>query len=102
YAKTPDIRADCAKITHEHKRTVFDKAVKVTRAVRENKPPKLDIDGWTFNNCKRATAEWLSGDEAEELRKQAQGARHSSMPAWKIESWARAVDEIEELRKESD
>src|SRR5699024_1787083 len=102
YAKTPDIRAFCAKITDEHKRTVFDKAVKVTRAVKAGNPPKMDIDGWAFNNFKRATAESLTDEEFEEIRQQAERARHSSMPAWKIESWARAVDEIEELRKESD
>src|SRR5699024_399823 len=49
YEKTPDIRAFCAKVTDEHKASVFDKASMVTKAVRENNPPKMDIGEWTFN-----------------------------------------------------
>jgi len=99
YEKTPDIRAFCARITDEHKREVFSKAVEVTRAVRENKPPKLDLDGWTFNNFKEACAKDLSEAEVEELRRQVEQAKHSSLPQWRINSLAQAFREIEELRE---
>src|SRR5699024_8705866 len=49
YEKTPDIRAFCTLVTDEAKREVFSKAVKVTKAVREGVPPKIDIDEFTFN-----------------------------------------------------
>src|SRR5690625_6428972 len=78
YEKTPDIRAFCARITDEHKREVFNKAVEVTRAVRENKPPKLDLDGWTFNSFKEACAKDLSEAEVEELRQQVRSEEHTS------------------------
>lgn len=102
YEKTPDIRAFCARVTDDHKRHVFQKAVEVTRAVREGKPPKLDLDGWTFNNFKQACAKDLSEEEMDELRRQAEQARHSSLKPYEIARIVRAVKEIEELRKGSD
>lgn len=99
YEKTPDIRAFCARITDEHKREVFSKAVEVTRAVREGIPPKLDLDEWTFNNFKEACAKDLSEEEVEELRQQVERAKYSSLPQWQINGYVRAFEEIEELRK---
>src|SRR5699024_5549683 len=99
YEKTPDIRAFCAKIEEEHKAEVFNKAVEVTRAVREGKPPKMDISGWTFNNYKEATALDLTEEEVEELRSIARRARHSSLPKWQVNSYNRAVEEIEAIRE---
>src|SRR5690625_2764119 len=98
YEKTPDIRAFCAHVTDEHKRKVFDKAVEVTRAVREGKPPKLDLDGWTFNGFKQACANDLTEGELEDLKKVMEQAKHSSLPQWKIANYVRAVEEIEKLR----
>lgn len=99
YAKTPDIRAFCLRVTDADKASVFDKAAMVTKAVRENKPPKMDIDGWTFNNFKTATAKDLTEEEFEELRGLAERAKQSSMPSHKIANYVRAVDEIESIRK---
>lgn len=99
YEKTPDIRAFCTKVTDEAKREVFIKAVEVTRAVREGIPPKLDLDEWTFNNFKEACAKDLSDEEVEELRQQVERAKRSSLPKWKINGYAKAFEEIEELRK---
>ena len=99
YEKTPDLRAFCCRVTDEHKREVFAKAVEVTRAVREGKPPKLDLDGWTFNNFKQACANDLSEQELEELRNTAEQAKRSSLPRWKVANYVRAVEEIEELRE---
>jgi len=99
YEKTPDIRAFCARVTDDHKRAVFQKAVDVTRAVREGKPPKLDLDGWTFNGFKQACANDLSEEEVEELRRQVEQAKHSSLSRYRIANYVRAFDEIMELRK---
>src|SRR5690625_2130775 len=99
YEKTPDIRAFCARVTDDHKRAVFQKAADVTRAVREGKPPKLDLDGWTFNNFKQACAKDLTEEEMDELRKQAEQAKKSNLKTYEIANIVRAVKEIEELRK---
>lgn len=99
YEKTPDIRAFCAKVTDEHKAQVFGKAAEVTKAVRENTPPKLDIDEWTFNNFKEACSKDLSEEEVEELEQFVHRVKSSSLPKWKINNYAKAFEEIEELRK---
>ena len=98
YEKTPDIRAFCAKVTDKHKATVFDKAAMVTKAVRENNPPKMDIGEWTFNNFKTATAKSLSDEEVSDLERTVEQAKHSSLPKWQIASYARALDDIKRLR----
>ena len=102
YEKNPDLRAFCARVTDDHKRIVFRKAVEVTRAVRENKPPKLDLDAWTFNNYKRACALDLSEEELNELRREVYMARHSSLPEWKVGQYVAALKQIEEFRKEAE
>ena len=102
YEKTPDIRAFCTRVPDEAKRVVFSKAVKVTKAVREGVPPKLDLGEWTFNNFKEACAKDLSDEEFEELRQQVEIAKRSSLPNWKINNYAKAFEEIEELRKGSE
>ena len=98
YEKTPDIRAFCAKVTDKHKATVFDKAAMVTKAVRENNPPKMDIGEWTFNNFKTATAKSLSDEEVSDLERTVEQAKHSSLPKWQIASYARALDDIKRLK----
>src|SRR5690625_4058678 len=99
YEKTPDIRAFCAKVEPEHKRQGFDKAVEVTRAVRQGGPHKLDLDGRTFNGFEEACAKDLTEEEVEELRRQVEQVKHSSLPRWKVANYVRAFDEIVELRK---
>ena len=102
YAKTPDIRAFCQRVTDEDKAQVFEKAAKVTRAVREDNPPPLDLDGFTFNNFKRACARSLTDEEMTELQAISDRAKHSNMPAWKRRQYVDAVEMIEELRKGGD
>ena len=99
YEKTPDIRAFAYEITDEAKLEVFDKAVKVTKAVREGVPPKLDLGEWTFNNFKEACAKSLTEEEVEELRKEVDNIRQSSLPQWRKSSVINAFNEIEEIRK---
>lgn len=100
YRKTPDIRAFCTKVTDADKAEIFDKAAKVTKAVRENKPPKMDIDKFTFNNFKRATAVSLEEDEVAEVERIVGRMAGSSMPAWKKKQQADMLAEIKRLREE--
>src|SRR5690625_2565681 len=102
YAKTPDIRAFCQRVTAEDKARVFDKEAMVTKAVRENKPPKKDIDGWTFNNFKEATAKSLTAEEFDELVTINERYQHSSLPAWRKRQYAETIEMIERLREGSD
>ena len=67
YVKYPDIRAFYVKVTEDDKRELLDKFAEVVKAVKENKPPKLDLDKWTFNRYKLACAKSLTADEIKEI-----------------------------------
>src|SRR5699024_1142984 len=54
---------------------------------------------WTFNNFKEACANDLSEEEVEELRKQVDIAKNSSLRPYEIAKYVRAFDDIMELRK---
>ncbi len=99
YEKTPDIRAFCSLITDEDKREVFGKAVEVTRAIRENKPPKLDLDNWTFNNFKTACARSLTDEEFDEIKAQVRRYLKSGMPDWKKRGYHEAYEFIKSVRE---
>jgi len=99
YAKTPDIRAFCKRITAEDKAEVFDKAAQVTRAVRENTPPALELDAWLFNNFKSACALDLSAEEFDVLVAQNSRMQHSNLPDYKKRDYAKAIEFITETRK---
>lgn len=80
YAKTPDIRAFCQRITDEMKEEVFEQPAYITRSVRENTPPPLDLDKFTFNNFKTACALSLTDEEYAELETQVDTVIKSSLP----------------------
>lgn len=98
YAKTPDIRAFCRLITDEDKARVFEKAAQVTKAVRENKPPKLSLEDFGFNNYKEACAIDLSDDEYRELVQISERMQNSSLPEWKKRGYAEAIEFITTVR----
>lgn len=99
YAKTPDIRAFCTRVTDEDKAKVFDKAALVTKAVRENNPPKMDVSNYTFNNFKQASAESITDEELTEIEQYGEAMQKSGLPAWKKRSIAEAVADIKRRRE---
>lgn len=99
YAKTPDTRAFCRRITDAMKADLFDKPAAITKAVRENTPPPLDLDEWTFNNFKTACALDLSDEEFAELLAVNNRMQHSNLKDGKKRDYAVAVEFIVETRK---
>ncbi|MGN7387761.1 hypothetical protein [Sporosarcina sp. SAFN-015] len=99
YAKTPDLRAFCLRITDEDIAQVLDKPAYVTRCVREGTPPPLSLDDWTFNGFKTACALDLTDDEFAELIEVNHRAQHSNMSASKKRDYAAAIEFITETRK---
>ncbi len=99
YAKTPDIRAFCLHVTDEDKAQLLDKPAAITKAVRDNEAPPLDLDNWTFNNFKVACALDLTDEEFTELTEINQRAQHSNLPANKKRDYAAAVEFITDIRK---
>lgn len=99
YEKTPDVRAFCIRITDEMKADIFDKPADIVRRVRENDPPPLDLDGWTFNSYKTACAVSLTDEEVAELQRQVNRVLHSGMPDWKKRNYSEAMADVLRIRK---
>jgi hypothetical protein len=99
YEKTPDIRAFHYHVTEEDRQELLDYYADILDAIEIGVPPKMDLEKWTFNNYKTATATSLSEAELEELREYAERVKRSSLPKWKIANFTRAISEIEEVRE---
>lgn len=100
YEKTPDIRAFCYHITDVDRYELLAELADVQRAIDERKPPKIDIDKWTFNNYKQATAESLTDEEMTELLRTKDATIKSSLPNWRKKQRVEAIEEIERMRGE--
>lgn len=99
YAKTPDIRAFCLHVTEADKLALLDKPAAITKAVRENTPPPIDLDNWTFNNFKTACALDLTAEEFDELVTMNNRMQHSNLKDGKKRDYAAAIEFIEAARK---
>ena len=99
--KTPDVRAFEIKITEDMRNEVFDYFADIVRRVRENDPPKLDLEDWRFNRYKRACALDLSEDEMSELESEVVALELSNLPQWKVRACTEALDEIKAIRGDS-
>lgn len=102
YAKTPDIRAFCRRITDANKTQLLDKLAEQTKAQRTGVKPPLDLDKWTFNNFKEACARDLSDEEFDVIKAQARRMAHSNLPDWKKRGYAEAVEFIVDARRVAD
>lgn len=96
--KTPDIRAFEVEVDDTMRSYVFDYFADIVRRVREENPPKLDLDSWRFNSFKRACAKDLSEEEVEELKQEVELMDMFDEPAWKQKLRKEALDDILELR----
>jgi hypothetical protein len=98
YDKTPDIRAFHYTVTEKDRQDLLDYYADVLDAIKAGNPPKMNLDKWTFNNFKEATAKSLTDKELEDLHEQVGRIKRSNMPKWKINNFVRALGEIEEVR----
>lgn len=98
YKKTPDIRAFCKKYDESDKYEVFSKAADITRAIREDDAPRLDINKWMFNNYKQKTAESLSNSEISVIREDVEDIKRTNIPKWKVRQLDEVLSTIEDMR----
>lgn len=68
YFRYPDLRAFYVRVAEEDKKKMLDYFVSIINAVKDNKPPKIDPDKWTFNNYKTACIMSMSKEEIEEIK----------------------------------
>lgn len=99
FAKSPDFRVFGVAVTDDMKRQVLDKFAGVARAVREQTPPKLNLDKFRFNNFKRACALSLTDAEVDEIKTTVKRVMKSGLPDWKKQSYYDAYQYIVEARK---
>ena len=99
FAKSPDFRVFGVDVTDDMKRQVLDKFAGVARAVREQNPPKLDLDKFKFNNFKKACALSLSSDEFDEIKDEVKRVMRSGLPNWKKEAYYEAFEFIRDVRE---
>src|SRR5690625_5531928 len=63
YEKTPDLRAFCYHITKADRTELLLDLADIQKMIDSNDPPKMDIEKYTFNNYKDATAKSLTDEE---------------------------------------
>lgn len=68
--KYPDLRCFYVRVTEKDKQEVLNHFKEVLHAVKEDKPPKLDVTRWTFNNFKTVIAETLTDEEIKEMEQE--------------------------------
>lgn len=100
FEKNPDIAAFGLHITDEMRAEVLDHFAGIVAAAEAGKPPKLDVEKWTFNNFKSACALSLSSDELAEIERHVSAIQRSSLPDWKKRGPAEALADIYRIRAE--
>lgn len=68
YNKYPDVRAFYVKVGEEDVKKLLDYFAYIVKAVKENNPPKIDPDKWTFNRYKTACVLSMTDEEIEEIK----------------------------------
>ncbi|MEW9697986.1 hypothetical protein [Paenibacillus sp. SI8] len=101
YAKSRDIKAFGVAITEEMRVSVLESLADVLVAVDNGEPPALDLDKWTFNNYKQASALSLSDAEMAALERQVAGLQASQLPDWKKRGYAESLADIKRIRTEA-
>lgn len=98
YRKNPDRRAFGIEISKRAQDELLDRFASVVKAARDEKPPKLELDKWTFNNYKTACALSLTDEELVELRAWVGRVWKSQLPDWRKAQYVEALEFIEEVR----
>lgn len=97
--KYPDIRVFGVEVTEEMKDGILSYFADIVKAVNEGKPPKLDLERWTFNNFKTTCANSLTSEEFNDIKKQVQQVLRSRLPDWRKQRYLDAFDFIKNVRK---
>lgn len=96
--KYPDIRVFSVKVTDQMKVNILDYFAWIIKAVNEDKPPKLDLSRWTFNNFKTTCANSLTDQEYNDIKKQVQQVLRSGLPNWRKQRYLDAFDFIKNVK----
>jgi hypothetical protein len=99
YEKTPDIRAFGIYVTDEDREELFDRFVGILDAVDRREPPKLDVNGWSFNPYKSTIAQEITEEEIKELRKEQLRVENSSLPKFVKRQYSEVLEYLDHSRE---
>ncbi|MBC1306851.1 hypothetical protein [Listeria booriae] len=98
YDEAPDVRAFAYEFTDTDRAQLFDYFTEVLDAVKTQSIPPFDIDAWTFNSYKTATAKSLTDAELTEVKEFVKRALKSGIPDYKKEQYHDAYQDIIDRR----
>nr|WP_236871060.1 hypothetical protein [Brevibacillus laterosporus] len=99
YVAKPDLRPFHVTMTDSDRFSLRGELADIVARSKDGRPPKLDLEKWTFNNFKTACALSLSVEEYAELERQVAMVRRSRMPEWKKKSYIGAFEQITSIRE---
>lgn len=99
FEEAPDLKCFGVTITDDDRAELFDYMTDVLAAVQAKELPPFDIDSWTFNNFKTATAKSLTAEEFDEVKAFVKRALKSGIAEYKKEQYFDAFEDIKERRE---
>lgn len=100
FQKSPDLRVFGIETTQERKNALLDRFAWLQDLINRGVMPPTDLNNFTFNGFKTATALSLSDIEMEELEAEGKRLKASRAPAFVKSSFREAFTEIKRIRKE--
>ncbi|MBF2604201.1 hypothetical protein IBA56_01395 [Listeria seeligeri] len=101
FKEAPDLKCFGISIDDNDRTQLFDYFAEVLDAVERRQAPPFEIDTWTFNNFKDATAKYLSDDEVAEVRAYVRRVRASSQPDYIKTQLIDAYEDLIERRNKN-
>lgn len=101
FVKSPDLRVFGVDCTKQKKEELLDKLAFMQDCINRKLMPPTDLEKWTFNNFKEATALSLSDEELAEAEAENERLKKSRAPAFVKANHRDALADIKRLRAES-
>ncbi|EAC9719874.1 hypothetical protein LL50_05285 [Listeria monocytogenes] len=98
FKEAPDLKCFGIEIGDNDRSELFDYFIEVLDAVNSKQAPPFEIDAWTFNNFKDATAKYLTEEEVAEVREYVRRVRASGQPDYVKTQLIDAYEDLIERR----
>ncbi|HBZ6456201.1 TPA: hypothetical protein MMD81_002082 [Listeria monocytogenes] len=98
FKEAPDLKCFGIFIDDNDRNQLFDYFAEVLDAVEQRQAPPFEIDTWTFNNFKDATAKYLTNEEVAEVRAYVRRVKASSQPDYIKTQLIDAYEDLVERR----
>lgn len=102
FKASPDMRVFGIECTKEKKDALLNKLAWIQDCVNRGLMPPTDLEKWTFNNFKTATALSISDEELADMVKENKRLQASRAPAFVKSGYREALAEIKQIREDCD